>query len=152
MMERRDLFRIIGAAAATAGSGLGQAGPRFFTVEEFRALESLCGEILPADEEAGGAVEAEVPKYIETVVFHADAATKEFWRSGLASLGKVGELTELAEKERAPETEAEKFFVRLKAITIEAYFQSEIGMKYLGHRGHSGVHGFPGCTHPEHLK
>jgi hypothetical protein len=150
-MERRDLFRIIGAAAATAGSGMAQAGPRFFTAEEFRALEALCGAILPADEEAGGAVEAGVPRYIDTVVFYADAATKEFWRRGLGELGKVGELRELTEKERAPETEAERFFVRLKAITIEAYFQSEIGMKYLGHRGHSGVHWFPGCRHPEHL-
>ena len=171
-MERRDLFRIIGAAAATAGSALPQTGsaPRFFSSTELSAIQALCGAIIPADEEAGGAIEAGVPRYIDTVGFYSDAANKEAWRGGLEAVEKLasssyrkkvaelsdgeraGLLTQLAKNERAPSNDAERFFMRLKAVTIEAYFQSDIGIKYSGHKGHSGLQPFPGCTHPEHLK
>jgi hypothetical protein len=108
--------------------------------------------ILPADEEGGGAMEAGVPLYIDTLVFHADDAVKEFWRSGLAAAAETREsaaevVRTLARGEGAPTTVAERFFVRLKAVTIEAFFQSQTGMTYVGYKGNTGVMTFPGCTH-----
>jgi hypothetical protein len=153
-MERRELFRVIGIAAVSAGQRAGAAqAPRFFSETEYQFLESLCEAILPADEEGGGAIEAGVPRYIDTLVFHAEAATKDFWRSGLAAAGESRRATareiveRLAKGEHAPATEAERFFVRLKAVTIDAFFQSQTGMDYVGYKGNTGVMRFPGCTH-----
>jgi hypothetical protein len=153
-IERRELFRIIGAAAAGAGSSVAEPqAPRFFTPKEYDFLDGLCDVILPADEEGGGAREAGVPRYIDTLVFHADAATQNFWRSGLAAAAEVRQpgileiVKALASSESVPSTPAERLFVRLKAVTIEAYFQSQTGMKYAGYQGNTGLLAFPGCTH-----
>jgi hypothetical protein len=153
-MERRELFRIIGAAAVSAGpAATADQPPRFFTQKEFEFLSALCDVLLPADEEGGGALEAGVPRYIDTVVFHADTATKDFWKSGLGAAGERGDagpreiIEALAKAEHAPSTAAERFFVRLKALTVEAFFQSQTGMKYVGYKGNTGVMKFPGCTH-----
>ena len=151
-IERRELFRIIGAAAA-ASSYAESVQPRFFSVKEYEFLTNLCAAILPADEEGGGAVEAGVPRYIDTLAFCGDAAAKEFWRNGLAAVSRLAETTAeravelMAAGETAPSTDAERFFVRLKAVTIEAFFQSNVGMKYVGYKGNTGVMTFPGCTH-----
>jgi hypothetical protein len=180
-MERRDLFRIIAATAATAGSGIAQhaghspgvsgtasAAPRFFSADEYRLLDALCGIILPADEEGGGAVEAGVARYIDTVVNYSDAGAKQAWRAGLAAVDRLAvnsfgkqflELSQadrehaagkLAENETAPKNDLDRFFVRLKAITIDAFFQSEAGMQYVGYKGNAGALTFPGCTHDHH--
>ena len=63
-------------------SGTAPAAPRFFTPDEYRMLDALCGIILPADEEGGGAVEAGVARYIDTVVFYSDTPAKQVWRTG----------------------------------------------------------------------
>lgn len=157
-MERRELFRIIGAAAAAAGTELAHAETaRFFSPAEYEWLGALCQAILPADEEGGGALEAGVPRYIDTLLFHADDAAKSFWRSGLAATADLRPkaaadvVMRLVAAESAPSTDAERFFVRLKAVTIDAFFQSTVGMKYVGYKGNTGVMTFPGCTH-EHAE
>ncbi len=157
-MERRELFRIAAASAAAAATGLGQqqpsasvpSAPRFFSAEEFRRLGELCERIIPADEESGGALAAGVPIYIDTLAFRGDAASQKSWRDGLTALVGEPTLDAVVAKERNPDTDAERFFVRLKAVTIEAYFQSSVGMKYTGFHDHGGVHEFPGCPHPGH--
>jgi gluconate 2-dehydrogenase gamma chain len=159
MMERRDLLKIL-AAAPVAAHGAEPYQPRFFTKEEHETITALCETILPADASGGGAREAGVPAYIDTVVFHADGAVKEFWRNGLAAAangfekldeaGRRNLLGELLQNERNPQSAAERFAVRLKAITIEGYAASEVGMKFFGYRGNTAVSDFKGCSHPEH--
>ena len=109
--------------------------------------------IIPADEEAGGAVEALVPRYLDTLCLYADSNTKDFWRRSLAELGRTGDreqlITRLVEKERDAQTELERFFVRFKIVTIDAYFQSDIGKAYLGYKGNGHSLTFPGCK--DHL-
>jgi hypothetical protein len=153
-IERRELFRIIGVAAASAGSIRAEPyRPRFFSENEYDLLTRLCAAILPADEDGGGAEEAGVPRYIDTLVFHSDGPMKEFWRHGLTAVSQMKEspaddaVRVMAGAERAPSSDAERFFVRLKAVTIEAFFQSAVGMKYVGYEGNTGVMTFPGCTH-----
>jgi hypothetical protein len=59
--------------------------------------------------------------------------------------------------ETAPKADMEVLFVHLrerrsafKALTIESYFQSPVGFKYVRYKGDSHTFTFPGCTHPEH--
>ena len=177
-MERRELFRVLAATTVTSASAQhshssgkskpGEYKPRFFSAAEYTSLDGLCETIIPADEESGGAREAGVPMYIDTIAHYADARTQESWRSGLASVDKFtrdrferpfaglssGEreqiVAALLENERSPKTEAERLAVRLKAAVIEAWSVSDAGMKYFRYKGNGATFTFPGCTHPAH--
>jgi hypothetical protein len=155
-MERRDVFRILAATAAATQIEAADRAPKFFSKEEYELVDKATEIILPADEEGGGAHDAGVAKYIDTVVNYADDATKAMWKRSLTALAGESDLSaalkKLTEGETAPRTEMETFFVRLKALTIESYFQSPVGYKYAGYKGDSHTFTFPGCTHPEHKK
>jgi hypothetical protein len=143
-MERRDVFRILAAASAMPVAQAAPYQPRFFSKSEYDALDSICEAIIPKDEEGGGAHDAGVAEYIDTYVLHApDPQLKQSFRNGLAELTKIP-LDRLAEQEKDP------FFARLKALTIEAFFNSQVGYDYVGYKGNAGRLTFPGCTHPEH--
>src|SRR5262249_36232329 len=112
--------------------------------------------------------DAGVGFYIDTNILHSDKRVQEFWRRGLAEVdqmsrersdGKFTDLDAAAQSElvstflaneRSPETTLEQFALQLKNLTIEGYCVSEVGMKYFGYRGNTGISEFPGCTHPEH--
>jgi hypothetical protein len=143
-MERRDIFRILAAGAAMPVLQAAPYEPRFFTKSEYDALDRICETIIPKDEEGGGANEAGVAEYIDTYILHApDSEIKQLFREGLAKLTAVP-LDRLVEQENDP------FFARLKALTIEAFFNSKVGYEYVGYKGNAGRLTFPGCTHPEH--
>jgi gluconate 2-dehydrogenase gamma chain len=158
-MERRDLLKIL-AAAPAAARGAEPYQPRFFTKDEYETIAAMSETILPADESGGGAREAGVAAYIDTVVYHSGGPVREFWRSGLAAAGdgflkldateRRRVVGQLLQNERNPQNDAERFAVRLKAITIEGYASSEVGMKYLGYRGNTAIAEFRGCSHREH--
>ena len=42
---------------------------------------------------------------------------------------RLAVVTKMAANERAPQTDAERFFVTLKAATINAYYTSKIGIQ-----------------------
>jgi hypothetical protein len=49
-------------------------------------------------------------------------------------------------EEESPRTEAGRFFVNLKRMTLHAYYTSEIGLRReLGYRGPEVLGSFPGC-------
>jgi gluconate 2-dehydrogenase gamma chain len=176
-MERRDLFKVLAATTvsplpAQHAHGTGKrATPyeaRFFTPAEYTLLDHLCETILPADEESGGARDAGVPAFIDTIAFHADSRVQETWRSGLASVDEFATerfqrsfadlessereqaVAALLENERSPKSEAERLAVRLKASVIEAWSVSDAGMKYFRYKGNGATYTFPGCTHQAH--
>jgi hypothetical protein len=176
-MERRELFRILAATTVTSASAqhdhpsntkTAPYEPRFFKAEEFELLDHICETILPADEESGGAREARVPVYLDTIALYADEKSKTAWRSGLASVDRAtvqrfgksfaalaeGEreqmVAALLENERAPKDDAERFAVRLKSSVIEAWSVSDAGMKYFRYKGNGSSFVFPGCTHRAH--
>jgi gluconate 2-dehydrogenase gamma chain len=82
-VSRRDLFHIIGSAAATAGVASGQthdaahappaATPapkapyqrKLFDEHQWRTVRVLCDLIIPADERSGSATQAGVPEFID---------------------------------------------------------------------------------------
>jgi hypothetical protein len=71
-VSRRDLFHIIGSAAATAGVAAGQTAAakapyqrKLFDEHQWRTVRVLCDLIIPADERSGSATQAGVPEFID---------------------------------------------------------------------------------------
>lgn len=169
-MERRDLLRVLTAALA-AGAPAATAAeyqPRYFSQAEYAMVDAVCEIILPADAESGGAHEARVAFYIDTVLLHGSRGNQEAWRKGLLRIDKAAVerfdrgFAELSPAEREqmvaaiaaaeflPGDELGRFFGRLKSLAIEAYWYSDVGLKHFGYKGNGGRLEFPGCTHPEH--
>jgi hypothetical protein len=182
MMERRELFKVLGATLIAARDGTAQHDhsastvvdienyqPRFFSDQEYRAIDALTDIIIPADDQSPGAHAAGVRFYIDAVLHHADPETRRSWHSGLAAVDESARtqfgkaFTEcsshekeqlvavMAREEKAPSTELENFFRLLKQMSVEAYALSDVGMtQYLGYKGNTAIPEFRGCTHPEH--
>jgi hypothetical protein len=99
-IERRDLFKILGAGLAAPGAGIGQQhqhatstastaatyAPRALTAAEYRLADILTELILPADETSPGAHDAGVARYIDIVLLYGDKTTLSAWKSGLKSV------------------------------------------------------------------
>jgi len=177
MIDRREAFRVL-TAAAVAGPIAGQVTaqvtaevtahvkpgkPRFFSEDEYKLVQQLCAIIIPADDEGGGALEAGVPWYIDTIVLHAEPSVQATWKhgvqqieatgfTGLTEAGKTSTLEKIAANELAPVADVDRFFVRLKTTIIDGFCASRTGIDYLGYKGNAGSLTFPGCTHPEHQK
>lgn len=144
-MERRNLFRILGATGLSEVAKAVPAppyAPKFFTPVEAAAVERLADIILPADAESPGAQEAGVLRYIDLIVQYGDAAQKQAWRSGLQAVSAEAtrrfrqpfeKLTRaqqeqivagMAENEGKRTDPVGEFFVPLKRLTVEAYHYS----------------------------
>lgn len=183
MIERRELLKILGATLLTAREGAAQHEhsspavqtsienykPRFFSEQQYRAIDCLTEIVIPTDDQSPGAHAAGVRFYIDSVLHYADPATQEKWQRGLAaidestraqfnrSFAECGAQEQeqvvalMARNEKNPSSQLEQFFGELKQLTIEAYSLSEVGMvQYFGYRGNTAIREFPGCTHPEH--
>jgi hypothetical protein len=182
-LDRRELFRVLGAglAARHASAQHHEPGsappldtasyqPRVFSRPRYGTVDRLCELIIPADDMGPGAHQAGVPFYIDTVL-HYTPGEQQAWLHGLdgvehAAAARFGRaflecnaeeqkqlLAAMAANEANPETDTERFFARMKALTIEAYCFSEAARRdYFGYRGDTMLAEFPGCTHPEHQR
>lgn len=134
----------------------GQPGaPLFFSKDEFACLDMLTELIIPADDHSPGAHEAGVATFIDRTVAEAFLPEdKTSWRKGLAAINGLSQkmngasfvnaskeqqislLKQIAQAEKSPNTEPEKFFTQLKETTAFGYYSSSIGihqdMNYLG--------------------
>ena len=143
--------------------------PRFFSEVEYGVIDRMADVIIPSDEQSPGAHDAGVAFYIDTVLHYADPAKQSAWRAGMAALEASAQerfgipaarctraqleqlVVAMVRHESDPTTEVDRFFVRLKKITIDGYFLSDVGRRdYLGYRGDAVLAEFQGCTHPEH--
>jgi Gluconate 2-dehydrogenase subunit 3 len=147
-LNRRDVFKLLGAAAFTLQLPAAEPGaPLFFSKDEFALLDALTDLVIPTDGHSPGAHAAGVAPYIDRTVAEAFLAEdKDSWRKGLAAINQLsqstcqcpflqankqqqtGILTKLAATEKNPQTEAEKFFTQLKETTAFAYYSSDIGI------------------------
>ena len=96
-VERRSLFKILGAGVAIPAAGLGQQQhnhastakaaqtykPRALTAAEYLVVDKLVDLILPADETSPGAHAAGVARYIDIVLLYGDKATLASWQNGV---------------------------------------------------------------------
>ena len=134
-VDRRDVFKIIGAGLVTAET-VAAAPPRAFTQAEYDRLTTLVEEIIP------GAAAAGVPWYIDTVLHYGDARARTRWQQGLAQIQGVS----AAELDRRQDA----FFMLLKRTAVEGYFLSEAGKKACHYQGDRAVAEFRGCEHERH--
>ncbi|HKX00833.1 MAG TPA: gluconate 2-dehydrogenase subunit 3 family protein [Bryobacteraceae bacterium] len=100
MIDRRELFRIIGATLAATREGTAQHvhrasaaaidvasyRPRFFSEQQYRVIDELTEIIIPTDEQSPGAHAAGVRFYIDTVLHYSAPDVQQHWRDGLAAV------------------------------------------------------------------
>ncbi len=128
----------------------------FLTEHELETIAVLCDIILPANADIGGAVDAEVPAFIEFIV--KDMPRQQLpIRGGLAWLDNHAnklhnlEFKKLTNDQQlaicdtiaypgktAPALMAgEKFFTRMRNLTLTGYYTTELGIKDLGYKGNA---------------
>jgi hypothetical protein len=156
-------------ARATAASSAASAAPQFFSVDQLRTVSAIAEALIPADEHSPGAAEAGVPAYVDTVLTTASKEQQNLWIKGLTAMDQMAEkefsarfvdctpiqqeqlLLKICTNEDQPASPEERFFVASKNMTIEGYYNSEIGLnKDLEYKGNEALADFEGCTHPEH--
>jgi gluconate 2-dehydrogenase gamma chain len=140
--------------------------PKFFPAHSYQTLRTLCQAIIPPDQEAGGALEAGAPEFIDLLASE-NQEYQLILGGGLAWLdstcndryGKVfldcaeeqkkEVLEQIAFRENARKDPAlgpgVKFFSLLRDLTTDGFFTSKIGIKYLEYIGNTYLAEFPGC-------
>ena len=143
--------------------------PKFFTADELATITILTDLIIPADDRSPGAKEGGVPAFIDLMVSESPEETQALWREGIKAVDQKSQrdsatsfrnatreqqtalLKEISRNELQPRTDLERFFRRIKNLTIDGYYTSEIGIhKDLRYQGNAYLKEFKGCTHPEH--
>jgi hypothetical protein len=167
-MRRRSLIQLVSIAALypralRAGHCASEEAPapytlRFFSQTEHRLLQQLMELIIPADDHSAGAREAHTADFADWMLSHSSKEVQRKWRSGLAHVRRIAErsspadaLAQIAANEARPRSDADRFFIRLKSMTIDGYYTSEIGIhEDLGYKGNQYLLKFEGCTHAGH--
>lgn len=149
--------------AATPAKGY---APKFFSAHEYKILQALCQTIIPADADSGGAIEAGAPEFIDLLTSEnkdyqltlgggllwldgacADRYSKAYLDCSTEDQKQM--LQQIAFRENAVTNpglgQGIEFFAFLRSMTADAFFTSEIGIKYLGYIGNAYLTAFPGC-------
>jgi hypothetical protein len=137
--------------------------PRFFSTDDFEALQSFTEILIPTDD-SPGAREAQCAHYIDFVLQAAEAGMKKQWTDAMAALGKAGfhaadpqqrlaMITDMAKPESDPTVSHPLYrvFRLIKQQNAFAFYTSRAGMiEALDYRGNTFNAAFPACQHPEH--
>lgn len=144
--------------------------PKVLTPAQDELVATLAELIIPATD-TPGARAARVNRFVDRVLQEAQPADRARFLEGLAWLDgrskaiykagfaaatadqQVALLTRLSAESAAAAEEARgaEFFRAMKAMTIDGYYTSEIGLRQeLGDSGQLFLPKFPGCDHPEH--
>ncbi len=134
-------------------------------------LDAVSEAIIPADAHSPGAHAARVAEYMDAVVAESKKPVQEFWKRALEALERMAQrefakvfagctaaqqaalLGSISKNEDHPTTLEERFFVAVKALTIEGYYTSPVGIhEELNYQGNTALAEFPGCPHQEHNK
>ena len=140
--------------------------PKFFLGHDYKTLQSLCQSIIPADDQAGGAIEAGAPEFIDLITsenkdYQLALGGGLMWLDTTCS-DRYGSLylecTAAQQKEILDQIAFAKnaktdpslgagveFFALLRKFTADGYFTSQIGIEYLGYIGNKFLKEFPGC-------
>jgi len=167
-MERRNLFRILGATTLSKAAEAVPPPPyvaKFLKPDQAAAVTRLADILLPADGQSPGAEEAGVIRYIDLMLQYAEVREQSAWRTGLDAVEAeaqrgyrkaFGQLTR-SQQEAVVATMAKDegqrtdplgaFFVPLKRLAVEAYHYSEAHWKKNMGRGLTvALAKFPDCT------
>ena len=120
--------------------------PQWFDVGEASLVAELAERIIP-ETETPGAKSANVHQYIDLVLSEDTSERQDAFRQGLEQFAGADEARQIQLLQRGG-----AFFDELKALTVDGYYKSAVGMKQeLGFEGRAFVTVFDGCTHEEHL-
>jgi Gluconate 2-dehydrogenase subunit 3 len=169
-MERRTALKIVALGAL---GPLGNSGPvgtilqgaawtpgsyrlRFFNEQENELLDKLMEMIIPADDQSPGGRAAQVSLFADSMVAASNTHLKEVWRKGLRLMRDEADRSSLqaalaksAVNEGNPTNDLERFYSRLKEMTINGYYTSAIGIhRDLRYQGNTFVPSFPGTSEP----
>jgi gluconate 2-dehydrogenase gamma chain len=144
----------------------GAYAPKYFDAHGYKTLRALCDAILPADAEAGGALEGGAPEFIDLLTsenteyqeklagglkwLDATCTTRysKNWVDCAAEQQKEI-LDVIAYRKNADSdqslTKPVEFFSFLRNFTADGYFTSKVGIHYLGYKGNTYLTEFPGC-------
>jgi gluconate 2-dehydrogenase gamma chain len=127
--------------------------PRSLSTHEYETLKALCQAIIPADVASGGAIEAGVPEFIDLIASQNkdyqlqlvdginwlnDICVERYGESFLvcdpAQQKEILDLIAFRKnaKQNARLDAGIQFFSILRMNTVDAFFTSEVGLKYLG--------------------
>jgi gluconate 2-dehydrogenase gamma chain len=156
--------RMVRAEKAAADNH--EYAPKFFTPHAYKTLQSLCGSIIPSDDEAKGAIEAGAPEFIDLLTSEnpdyqlslggglmwldntcTDRYEKVYLNCTPAQQKEILDL--IAYRKNAKQDpileQGIDFFSFLRKLTADGFFTSEIGIGYLGYIGNTYVQDFLGC-------
>src|SRR5208283_1623912 len=136
-MRRRTFLSaaLAGAAGGTAivwRAGKTGSGWRFFTSEEARTLEAICGQIIPADGDPG-AKEVGVANYIDIQLTKHFKKYRQLYRQGIADVEAASHrafgrpFADLPSAQQVPvlediEKHSSAFFNLILAHTIQGFY------------------------------
>jgi gluconate 2-dehydrogenase gamma chain len=146
--------------------GAGTYVPKFFDAHSYKTLQTLCETMIPADSDAGGAIEAGAPEFIDLLTSENEEYRLKLggglkWLDArcVAHYSKAyldcapqqqKEILDLIAFRKNAEQDASlkqgiEFFAFLRNMTADGFFTSKIGIKYLGYKGNTYLTEFPGC-------
>jgi gluconate 2-dehydrogenase gamma chain len=153
-------------SAEKAASPAAAYSPKFLRPQQYKTLQALCQAIIPPDADSGGAIEAGAPEFIdllssENPEYQLKLGGGLMWldetctdRYGKAYLeidpAQQKEILDLIAYRKNALTDPGlsqgiDFFSFLRSMTADAFFTSEIGIKYLGYMGNTYLTEFKGC-------
>lgn len=170
-MERRTALKLVALGALGPAGIAGARGNwlpgtawapgdyrlRFFNREEIELLDRLMEMIIPADEHSPGARAARVILFADLMVATSDDHLKESWRRGLQLMHNEAARSSLEQalaksalNEGKPGNDLERFYGRLKEMTVNGYYTSAIGIhRDLRYQGNTYLPSFPGYVGQE---
>lgn len=126
----------------------------FFTDDEMETITTLSDIIIPADDKAGSATDAEVPAFIEFIVKdmpehqtpmrggimwlnHESNKRYNLVFNALPESEKLAIIDDIAypEEVKPEHQQGATFFNRIRNLVATGYFTSKMGIKYLGYKG-----------------
>ena len=130
--------------------------PRSLSLHAYETMKTLCDTIIPTDSESGGAIEAGVPELIDLIASQnedyqlqlvaglnwLDAACVERYGESYLACGPAQQqeiLDLIAFRKNAKRdprlNDGIRFLSVLRKNTVDAFFTSDVGLKYLGVSG-----------------
>ena len=149
-----------------AQSTTGAYKPKFFPAHQYATLRLLCDQIIPADEQSAGAIQAGAPEFIDLLTseskeYQVDLGGGLMWLDGFcgdrfdstyvkcSADQQKQVLDQIAYRKSAENdpglSQGVEFFAFLRKLTTDGFYSSEIGIADLQYQGNTFLREFPGC-------
>jgi len=140
--------------------------PKFFSPDDFEALQAFTEILIPTDD-TPGAREAHCAHYIDFVLQASSEnapATQKQWKDAMSALKEAGfhsadangraalvQAMSAPERDRTAKHRGFAAYLLIKQMNTFAFYTSRAGMiESLDYKGNSFNDTFPACNHPEH--